>query len=140
MEGIHFTRNNKKMMLKTILIVGTGGFLGSVARYLTQILVERHLHSSFPWGTFVANITGCFIIGVVYALSERGNLLSPEWRIFMTVGFCGGFTTFSAFSYNNLSMLSENNMIQLLGNTGLSLIFGIAAVYSGVVVVKLIYR
>ncbi len=126
-------------MLKTILIVGVGGFLGSVSRYLTQVVVERYLHSTFPWGTFVANIAGCFLIGLVYALSERGNLLSPEWRIFMTVGFCGGFTTFSSFAYNNLTMLSENNLVQLLGNIGLSLFFGIGAVYLGIVAIRLLY-
>lgn len=126
-------------MLKTILIVGAGGFLGSVSRYLTQVVVERYLHSTFPWGTFVANIAGCFLIGLVYALSERGNLVSPEWRIFMTVGFCGGFTTFSSFAYNNLTMLSENNLVQLLGNIGLSLFFGIGAVYLGIVAIRLLY-
>ncbi|WP_053187908.1 fluoride efflux transporter CrcB [Sunxiuqinia dokdonensis] len=126
-------------MLKTILIVGTGGFLGSVARYLTQIAVERWLHSAFPWGTFVANMAGCFIIGLVFAFSERGNLLTPEWRIFFTVGFCGGFTTFSSFAYNNLTMLSENNLFQLFGNVGLSVVLGIFAVYLGIVAVRLVY-
>lgn len=126
-------------MLKTILIVGTGGFMGSVARYLTQLIVERYLHSTFPWGTFVANVAGCFVIGLVYALAERGNLLSPEWRIFMTVGFCGGFTTFSSFAYNNLTMLAESNLVQLFGNITLSLIFGMAAVYLGIVAVRLLY-
>ncbi|MGQ8338678.1 fluoride efflux transporter CrcB [Sunxiuqinia sp. A32] len=126
-------------MLKTIFIVGTGGFLGSVARYLTQVLVEKYLHSTFPWGTFAANIAGCFIIGLAFAMSERGNLLSPEWRIFLTVGFCGGFTTFSSFAYNNLNMLAENNYLQLFGNIGLSLFFGILAVYLGVISIRLIY-
>ena len=64
-------------MLKTLFIIGAGGFLGSIARYLTQIMVERMFHSSFPWGTFVANIAGSFIIGAIYALSDRGNLLIP---------------------------------------------------------------
>ena len=126
-------------MFKTILIVGAGGFLGSVARFLTQILVERYLHSTFPWGTLLANITGCFIIGLVFALSERGNLLSPEWRIFLTVGFCGGFTTFSAFAYNNLNMLSENNLMQLFGNIVLNLLVGIFAVYAGIVLIRVLY-
>jgi len=126
-------------MLKAIFIVGAGGFLGSVARYLTQILAERILHSSFPWGTLVANVAGCFIIGLVYALSEKGNLLTPEWRLFMTVGFCGGFTTFSAFAYNNLTMLAENNLLQLLANVGLNLFLGTAAVYLGVVAIRLLY-
>lgn len=126
-------------MLKTIFIVGTGGFIGSVARYLTQIGAEKVFHSTFPWGTLIANVAGSFIIGVVYALSEKGNLLSPEWRIFLTVGFCGGFTTFSSFAYNNLSMINENNLLQLMGNVFSSLFFGIAAVYLGIVVVRLVY-
>jgi CrcB protein len=126
-------------MLKTILIVGIGGFLGSVARYLTQLLSEKLLHSTFPWGTFAANITGCFIIGLVYAISERGGLLSPEWRIFLTVGFCGGFTTFSSFAYNNLIMLSESNYLQFFGNIFLSLFFGLVAVYLGIILIRLIY-
>lgn len=125
-------------MLKTLFIIGTGGFLGSIARYLTQILVERMFHSSFPWGTFVANIAGSFIIGVIYALSERGNLLTPEVRMFMAVGFCGGFTTFSSFAYNNLTMISENNYFQLMANIGLSLFLGISAVFLGIVAVRMV--
>lgn len=123
-------------MLKTLFIIGAGGFLGSIARYLTQIVVERYLHSSFPWGTFAANIAGSFIIGAVYALSERGNLLTPEVRMFMAVGFCGGFTTFSSFAYNNLTMISENNYFQLLANVGLSLFFGISAVFLGIIAIR----
>jgi len=126
-------------MLKTILLVGTGGFLGSVARFLTEVAVERWLHSSFPWGTFAVNMAGCFIIGLVFAFSEHGNLLSPEWRIFLTVGFCGGFTTFSSFAYNNLTMLSENNLFRLFSNVGLNVLLGVLAVYLGIVVVRMIY-
>ena len=127
-------------MWKTILIVGMGGFLGSVARYLTQLLVERILHSTFPWGTFAANMAGCFIIGLVYAISERGGLLSPEWRIFLTVGFCGGFTTFSSFAFNNLVMLNEKSYLQFSGNIFLSVFLGLTAVYLGVIAIRIIYR
>lgn len=126
-------------MLKTILIVGAGGFLGSIARYLTQLLAERLLHSTFPWGTFAANIAGCFIIGLVYAFVERGSLLSPEWRIFLTVGFCGGYTTFSSFSYNNFIMLSESNFFQFFGNVFLSLLLGLFAVYLGIMLIRFVY-
>lgn len=126
-------------MLKTILIVGTGGFLGSVLRYLTQLLMEKLLHSTFPWGTFVANVAGCLMIGLVYAISERGGLFSPEWRIFLTVGFCGGFTTFSSFAYNNFVMLSENNYLPFFGNIFLNVFFGLTAVYLGIIIIRLIY-
>lgn len=123
-------------MLRTILIVGAGGFIGSVMRYLVQVLLERTSESSFPWGTFIANIAGSFIIGMVFALSQKGNLLSAEWRMFLAVGICGGFTTFSAFAYNNLIMLKEQAYGQFIWNVGGSLFFGLAAVYLGMILVR----
>lgn len=126
-------------MLRTILIVGTGGFIGSVMRYLVQVLVEKGISSTFPWGTFVANIAGSFIIGIVFAFAEKQNLMSAEWRIFLAVGVCGGFTTFSSFAYNNLIMLGERSFVQLLWNVGGSLFFGILAVYLGIILVRAIF-
>ena len=126
-------------MLRTILIVGSGGFIGSVMRYLVQILVEKGLSSTFPWGTFVANIAGSFIIGVVFALAQKGNLLSAEWRLFLAVGICGGFTTFSSFAYNNLTMLKDGIYGQFIWNVGGSLIFGLLAVYLGMILVRTIF-
>ncbi len=123
-------------MLRTILIVGAGGFIGSALRYIVQVVMEKSLGSTFPWGTFVANILGCFIIGVVFAIAEKGNLMNPEWRIFLAVGFCGGFTTFSAFAYNNLNLLKENSIHYLLLNIGGSLILGILAVYLGIILIR----
>ena len=125
-------------MLRTILIVGTGGFTGSVLRYLVQVLVEKWQDSTFPLGTFLVNILGSLIIGVVFALAEKGDIMSPEWRIFMTVGFCGGFTTFSAFAYNNLNMLKDNSIYYLLLNIGGSLTLGILAVYLGIILIRTI--
>lgn len=125
-------------MLRAIFIVGTGGFIGSVFRYIIHVLVEKEMASTFPWATFIANMLGCFLIGVVYAISEKGNLMSPEWRLFLTVGFCGGFTTFSAFSYNNLNLLKDNSVFYLLGNAGGSLFLGILAVYLGIVLIRTI--
>ncbi|MDA3816750.1 MAG: fluoride efflux transporter CrcB [Prolixibacteraceae bacterium] len=126
-------------MWRTILIVGTGGFLGSVSRYLGQVGVEKVMHSSFPWGTFAVNILGSFIIGMVYAFAEKGNLLSAEWRLFLAVGFCGGFTTFSSFAYNNLTLLKDQAIGMFLLNTLGSVTLGIFMVYAGIVVVRLIF-
>ena len=126
-------------MLRTILIVGSGGFIGSVMRYLVQIFVEKGLSSTFPWGTFVANIAGSFIIGVVFALAQKGNLLSVEWRLFLAVGICGGFTTFSSFAYNNLIMLKDGIYGQFIWNVGGSLVFGLLAVYLGMILVRTIF-
>jgi len=126
-------------MLRTILIVGSGGFIGSVLRYLVQLFVERGMSSTFPWGTLVANIAGSFIIGVVFALAQKGNLLSAEWRMFLAVGLCGGFTTFSSFAYNNFTMLEEGIYGQFFLNVGGSLVLGLLAVYLGTVSVRAIF-
>ncbi len=124
-------------MLRNIFIVGTGGFIGSVMRYLLQIAVEKGLESTFPFGTFIANISGSFIIGMVYALSEKGTLMGPGWRLFLAVGICGGYTTFSSFSYNNLNLLKDNSITYFLFNTGGSLFLGILAVYLGIVFTRM---
>jgi len=126
-------------MIRTILLVGTGGFIGSVMRFLVQYFVEKGMSSTFPLGTLVANITGSFIIGIVFALAEKGNLLSAEWRIFLAVGICGGFTTFSSFAYNNFTMIKEHSLMQLLINVGGSLVLGILAVYLGIILVKAVF-
>jgi CrcB protein len=123
-------------MLRTLFIIGSGGFLGSIMRYLVQISVEKSILSTFPWGTFAANIAGSFIIGIVYALADKGNLLGAEWKMFLAVGFCGGFTTFSSFAYNNLNMLKDGVYGQLLLNIFGSLFFGILAVYLGIILVR----
>jgi len=126
-------------MLKTIFIVGTGGFIGSVMRYLVQFYVEKGMSSTFPVGTLIANIAGSFIIGMVFAIAEKGNLMSSEWRIFLTVGICGGFTTFSSFSYNTFTMLKEHSYSQLFFNVGGNLVLGILAVYLGIILIRAIF-
>ena len=126
-------------MLRTIFIVGAGGFIGSVMRYLVQLWVERGMSSTFPWGTFVANIAGSFIIGMVFALAQKGNLMNAEWRLFLAVGICGGFTTFSSFAYNNLTMLKDGLYGQFIWNVGGSLVLGLLAVYVGMLAVRAIF-
>ena len=125
-------------MIKLILIIGTGGFLGSVSRFLTTRFVQNHISSPFPYGTFVVNITGCFLIGVFYALSEKGNIMSDEWRIFLTVGFCGGFTTFSTFANENLSLIRDSDFFYFLMYTGASIFLGLIATYLGNMLIKII--
>ena len=126
-------------MWKEVIIVGLGGGLGSISRFLSQKGVERFMDSSFPMGTFVVNIVGSLIIGIVYEMASRGNLLSPETRLFLAVGFCGGFTTFSSFAYNNLTLINEKLWQYLFLNVGGSLFAGILAVYLGIVLVRVIF-
>jgi fluoride exporter len=123
-------------MFRTLLIVGAGGFIGSIMRYLGQLAAGKLFSPSFPIGTFLINIIGCFIIGIVYAMSEKGNLLTAEMRLFLAVGFCGGFTTFSTFSNDNLMLLKESSIGLLLFNVLGSVILGILAVYLGIVAIR----
>jgi CrcB protein len=109
-------------MDRNIILIGVGGFLGSVFRYLVTVFLARQFTSSFPLGTLTVNIVGCFLIGILFALSEKGNLLTPEWRIFLTTGFCGGFTTFSTFSYESIKLLQDGEILYLSLNVALSII------------------
>jgi CrcB protein len=71
-------------MVKSIFIAGVGGFAGTVIRYLVSRYFQFHYITVFPWGTFIVNIVGSFLIGIIYGISEKGNILSPEWRLFLT--------------------------------------------------------
>ncbi len=124
-------------MLKVLLAIGTGSFLGGILRFLLSRFVQNQVFSSFPYGTFVVNIIGCFIIGILYGLFEKEQLLSPEWRMFLTVGFCGGFTTFSTFAGENYSLLKDENFMYLALYASLSVFLGIIAVWLGNLLIKL---
>lgn len=123
-------------MNKLVLIVGLGGFLGTVARFLSQQLVYKLYPVVFPYGTLAVNLTGCFLIGVFYAMAEKNNLLSPEWRLFLTTGFCGGFTTFSAFTFEGVQMIDNKDYLYLGIYAAVSVAAGIAATYLGIWLTK----
>lgn len=112
--------------------------MGSIARYLIAVLFAGQFQSSFPYATFTANIAGCFMIGVVYALSDRGSWLSPDIRMFLTTGFCGGFTTFSTFTYESMRLLQDGELLYLGLNVLLTLVIGFACTYLGILLVRLI--
>lgn len=123
-------------MIHSILLVGFGSFLGGICRFLSARLIGAHLSGTFPFGTFAVNIAGCFLIGLFYGLSERG--LSPNVRMFLTVGFCGGFTTFSTFASESLQLFKAGNIIPFALYASLSIFLGILAVYAGNMATKIL--
>jgi CrcB protein len=124
-------------MIKTILLIGSGGFIGSVSRFLASRFMQNNFPSAFPFGTFFVNITGCFLIGLIYGFSERSTLFTSGWKMFLAVGFCGGFTTFSTFANENLALLRDGDFLHFLLYTGLSVFLGIAATFFGVLLTKI---
>lgn len=124
-------------MSRILLLVGAGGLIGSVARYLTASYFTKAVPSSFPYGTFVVNIVGCLIIGIIYGLSERFNWLTPEWRLFLATGVCGGFTTFSSFAYENIKLVQEGNFIVFSIYSISSFTLGLLAVFIGLTLTKI---
>ncbi|MCI0751499.1 MAG: fluoride efflux transporter CrcB [Flammeovirgaceae bacterium] len=109
--------------MKIILTIGVGSFIGGVLRYLLAQSVQARFLSTFPWGTLGVNVVGCFVIGLIFGLSEKGSL-NQEWRLFFATGLCGGFTTFSAFSNETFGMLRDGQHGYALLYIGMSVILG----------------
>lgn len=121
--------------MKILLAIGVGSFVGGISRYLITLFVQNKFLSAFPYGTFVVNVIGCFLIGVVYALSEKGNI-NAEWRIFLATGILGGFTTFSSFSNESVSMLRDGQYWHAFAYISFSVIIGLAATFAGISFIK----
>jgi len=115
-----------------VLVVGVGGFLGSVIRYLTVVGVQECLDRPWwPWGTFVVNVAGCLALGVVGGLADTKGWFGPEARVFLMMGLLGGFTTFSAFGYETLGLLRDGRMVGAAANIVLSVVVGVGAAFVG---------
>jgi CrcB protein len=105
-----------------LLLVGAGGFAGSVSRYALGGWVHRLLpQAQFPWGTLAVNVAGCFLLGFLGGLTESRQILGPEARLFLFLGFLGGFTTFSTFGYETVLLLRGAAVIPALANVALHL-------------------
>lgn len=124
-------------MIRLLATIFIGGGIGSVLRYSVQVLLhERITAYNFPWATFAVNIAGSFLIGLFYAISAKFNL-SEQLRLFLTAGICGGFTTFSTFSYDNLAMLKNGDWLPFTIYTAISVTLGIIACFAGSSIGKL---
>jgi len=115
-----------------ILLVGAGGFLGSVLRYLTAGLAHRIVPASFfPVGTLAANVIGCFAIGALAGAAEARGVLGAQTRLFLMIGLLGGYTTFSTFGFETFALTRDGEAIKAIANVLLSVVLGLAAVWIG---------
>lgn len=115
-----------------LLIIALGGALGAVSRFLLGNGVSRALGSALPYGTFVINIVGCFAMGLLMTIIVDREMLPAAWRLFLCVGFLGGFTTFSSFGYEALMLLTEGRLLAALAYVGGSVVLGLVAAAAGV--------
>lgn len=123
-------------MLKNIFIVAIGSGAGGVLRYLLSKVIQGSVFTSFPIGTMTVNILGCLLIGIFYGMFDRGTLLSPGLKLLLTVGFCGGFTTFSTFMNESLHLFRTDNILYGALYVSGSVFIGIIAVFIGSQIIK----
>lgn len=121
--------------MQQFFIVGIGSFLGGGLRYLISVFFNQKINPDFPYATLSVNLLGCLLIGVFYGLFEK-SLIGNDWKLFLTTGLCGGFTTFSAFSNEALQLFKQGNITAMLIYILISIIIGIALTYAGYLMAK----
>lgn len=117
---------------RAILAVAVGGGIGSVLRFVIGQVALQRFGPGFPWGTLVINITGSFLIGLFFRYALQSAVIGPEMRIFLTTGFCGGYTTFSTFSYDTIVLLQDGEYGRASLYVGTSVAFALAATVLGI--------
>ena len=123
-------------MLKSLLIVGAGSFIGGAMRFLLSTFMKNICAQGFPWGTLLVNLVGCFAFGVIFALFGRYGSTNSGWCLLLTTGFCGGFTTFSTFANESVLMLQNGNWPGFVGYVAASIVVGFALVALGYMIFK----
>lgn len=119
------------------LMVGTGGFLGAIARFWLGGYVSTKLGTRFPYGTFIINCSGSFLIGFIITILAEKTHWSPNWRYLIPIGFIGAYTTFSTFEYETFRVIQDGELFIAFLNVALSVIVGFAAVWLGVIAGRL---
>jgi len=120
-------------MLKNLIIVGAGGMIGTLLRFGVSQLVGKH---GFPVATLLINIAGSFVIGIVFGAGFKNPEFETHWKLFLATGICGGFTTFSAFSFECLQLLQQQRFIAAGAYIFLSIIMGLCATFGGLQMTK----
>jgi CrcB protein len=121
--------------MQQFFIVGIGSFLGGGLRYLISVFFNQKVNPDFPYATLSVNLFGCLLIGVFYGLFEK-SVINNDWKLFLTTGLCGGFTTFSAFSNESLELYKQGNLMSMLFYILVSIFVGIALTYAGYLMAK----
>ena len=125
-------------MFFRLIMVGIGGFAGSVTRYALGLWIGQHWGRTFPLGTFLINVTGSFLIGLFMPLLTERFIMNPQWRLLLVVGFLGAYTTFSTFEYETGALLKDGEWTFAMLNIILSVVAGFVALKLGEVIAKVI--
>jgi len=118
-------------MIKAMILAGCGGFVGTCVRYLVGRWTASMFHGSFPMGTFLVNIIGCFIIGIFLGMLEKTHVMTSGENVFFITGFCGGFTTFSSFAADFWMLGNKGEWITSIAYLCASVIIGVLFVWGG---------
>jgi len=121
----------------TILLVGAGGFLGAISRYLVDGWIATVTRGGFPWGTLIVNVSGSFALGLLFALSVERGVLSPALRAPVLIGFIGAYTTFSTLTLETWRLVETGSYIAAVANMGGSVVLGLIAVVAGLAIGRL---
>lgn len=117
----------------TLVLIAVGGAAGAISRYLIQGWVQELMPGRFPWGTFLVNISGSFLLGLVFVLAIEHEIMAPEIRLPLMVGFIGAYTTFSTFMLESWALADEGALLAALANIVVSVVVGMVAVIAGLV-------
>lgn len=123
--------------MKFILAVGIGSFIGGILRYFISIYIQSKHFSAFPYGTLIVNVTGCFLIGIIFGFSERSDI-ATGWKLFLVTGILGGFTTFSSFSNETVALFRTGQSALAMYYIASSVLIGLAATFAGIYFIKLL--
>lgn len=124
-------------MIRAIILIGIGGGIGSIMRYLSSVWIGKYTQMAFPGATFFVNIIGCFLIGLLLGLLERNLLTNPDLKFLFITGFCGGFATFSTFALENILLFQSGNMLIAFLYIAASVLLGVLAVWLGLFMANL---